>query len=187
MLRRHSLWHLDTHGAADWKDPLASCLLLADEERLSLRQLLTANARAELAVLSACETGVPGPDVPDELISSGTGFLLAGAAAVISSLWAVGDLSTALLMDRFYREFTGTPGNPGKAPAMALRAAQEWLKHLSLSDARSVLMDWIANPAASEEVKAALLGQFIGLGPRGDRPFSDPYHWAGFQAYGAAL
>jgi CHAT domain-containing protein len=76
-------------------------------------------------VLSACETGIV--DVnrsPDEYVGLPAGFMQAGAPAVISSLWTVDDHSTALLMERFYRNHREKKMS---FPA-ALREAQLWLR-----------------------------------------------------------
>jgi CHAT domain-containing protein len=85
--------------------------------------------------MSACETGLVDPgDLADEYIGLPGGFVLAGAPAVVSSLWKVDDLSTALLMERFYENLLrGDPdedsdiGSP-LPPAEALRRAQIWLR-----------------------------------------------------------
>lgn len=55
-----------------------------------------------LALLSACETGLPGTQLPDEVVSLPTRLLQAGVAGVAASLWSVADLSTTLLLVRFY-------------------------------------------------------------------------------------
>jgi hypothetical protein len=185
-LTSYRIWHLATHAHADPREAMDSFLLLAHEEQVSLRDLLSVHAEADLVVLSACETGIPQMDVPDEVISLASGMLQAGARCVVSSLWAVNDLSTALLMDRFYhelgREQTGEP----KPVAVALRAAQEWLRALTLAEARAILMEWMAT-SVPDDVQYVLIGQFIALAQRGDKPFAHPHYWAGFQAHGAAL
>ena len=81
-------------------------------------------AAARLAALSACETGIPGTKLPDEVVGLPTGWLQAGVAGVVASLWSVNDLSTAMLMERFYRLWR----EDGLAPALALRQAQLWLR-----------------------------------------------------------
>lgn len=49
----------------------------------------------------------------EEYIGVPVGFMLAGVPCVISSLWAVPDLSTALLMERFYAtHLKDAPGFP---------------------------------------------------------------------------
>jgi CHAT domain-containing protein len=55
----------------------------------------------------------------DELLGLTRGFLSAGAASVLMSLWTVDDEATAELMTTFYGELART-----KSPAAALRHAQ---------------------------------------------------------------
>ena len=72
-------------------------------------------------VLSACQTGL-GEEIRGEgLVGLTRGFLYAGAARVLASLWKVDDAATAELMKRFYG---GMLGNQRLTPAAALRAAQ---------------------------------------------------------------
>jgi CHAT domain-containing protein len=54
------------------------------------------------------------------LVGLTRGFMYAGAARVVVSLWAVSDRGTSELMARFYRNLL----NKGERPAEALRAAQ---------------------------------------------------------------
>lgn len=57
----------------------------------------------DLVVLSACETGLGPLDDGEGLLGLARSFLLAGARAVVWSLWKVDDYRTAALMLRFYR------------------------------------------------------------------------------------
>jgi CHAT domain-containing protein len=71
-------------------------------------------------VLSACETGI-GKEVKGEgLIALTRGFMYAGAARVVASLWKVDDYATAVLMAEFYHEMLVNKTNA----AAALRTAQ---------------------------------------------------------------
>ncbi len=74
----------------------------------------------DLAVLSACDTGLGRPQSGEGLLGLRRSFLLAGANTVISSLWSVPDQATAALMDRFYENLW----EHGMGKAEALRAAQ---------------------------------------------------------------
>jgi len=122
------VYHFSCHGSNAWNAPLASALWMYGHPKplpLTVRDLLEQReTRARLALLSACETGLVGVDLPDEAVGLASGFLQAGAAGVVSTLWAVNDLSTALLAGRFYRHWKGD----GMEPADALVAAQRWLR-----------------------------------------------------------
>jgi CHAT domain-containing protein len=75
---------------------------------------------ADLVVLSSCRSAL-GKEVRGEgLLGLPRGFLYAGAARVLVSLWDAQDESTAELMKRFYFHLLAT----GRSPAAALRAAQ---------------------------------------------------------------
>jgi CHAT domain-containing protein/tetratricopeptide (TPR) repeat protein len=58
--------------------------------------------RLELAVLSACETGLGEEAGGEGLLGLQRAFAAAGARTVVSSLWSVHDAATAVLMERFY-------------------------------------------------------------------------------------
>ncbi|MFE4105414.1 CHAT domain-containing protein, partial [Almyronema epifaneia] len=124
-----SYLHLSCHGTADFNTPLNSGLLMADG-LLTLRNLLDLKLTEgltggiRLAILSACETGLPGLKLADEAISLPTGLLQAGVAGVVASLWAVSDLSTMMLLVRFYDYWR----EDKLEPAIALREAQKWLR-----------------------------------------------------------
>ena len=57
-----------------------------------------------------------------------------GITAIISTLWPVYDLTTALLMQKFYEQhLAGTP------PAAALHMAQRWLRDLEALTASNIV------------------------------------------------
>ena len=77
-----------------------------------------------MANLSACETGVPGARLPDEVVSLPSAFIRAGFAGAIGSLWTVSEKSTAMLMIRFYQLWRAE----GKQPVQALARAHKELR-----------------------------------------------------------
>ena len=90
---------------------------------LRLHDIYNLNLPADLVVLSACQTGVGKQIKGEGLIALTRGFMYAGAARVVASLWKVDDRATAELMAEFYKQmFTD-----GQRPAAALRAAQRKL------------------------------------------------------------
>ncbi|WP_348304612.1 CHAT domain-containing protein, partial [Methanothrix sp.] len=117
--------HFSCHGAANWGDPENSGLIMARGEILTIKDLFELHlAGARLATLSACETGVPGMELPDEVVSLPSAFIRAGFAGAIGSLWTVSEKSTAMLMTRFYQIWR----TEGKQPVQALAEAQRKLR-----------------------------------------------------------
>jgi CHAT domain-containing protein len=177
-LLKHDVWHFSTHGRAGWRQPLEGGLLVADG-RITLRDLLQIKAEARLAVLSACETGVPGTELPDEVIGLPTGLLQAGVAGVVGSLWAVNDFSTALLMMRFYEAWR----KEGQSPPDALHTAQRWLRESTNAEFQAYFkaqLPEFTGERMPHDVASAAYRRFT-LSPDKDaRPFAHPFHWAGF-------
>ena len=127
--------HIATHGIIDNERPEFSGIVLSlfDEQGnsqngfLRLRDIYNLKLPADLVVLSACSTAL-GKDVKGEgLIGLTQGFMHAGAAGVVASLWKVDDEATAELMKRFYTALF----KKGLPPAAALRDAQLELKKYS--------------------------------------------------------
>ena len=118
--------HFSCHGGADWSDPENSGLLMANDEILTVKDLFELHLNvARLATLSACETGVPGTKLPDEVVSLPSAFIRAGFAGAIGSLWTVQDESTARLMTCFYELWR----EKGMSPVQALAEAQKELRN----------------------------------------------------------
>ncbi len=127
-LAQYRYVHIATHGLLDAERPGLSALVLSmvDEQGKPQDGFLRANdiynlkLPAELVVLSACQTGL-GKEIKGEgLVGLTRGFMYAGAARVVVSLWSVNDKATADLMTRFYEKML----KQGQRPAAALRAAQ---------------------------------------------------------------
>jgi tetratricopeptide (TPR) repeat protein len=171
--REASIVHMACHGVYDWDDPLDSAVVLAGGELLTWRRVVSEVElrQAPLVTLSACETGVADTmEMPDEVIGLAAGFLLAGASGVVSSLWAVDDVATALLMEQFY-----TRVRDGEAPASALREAQRWLRDARREEITAAL-NRLADTGASHEHARP-----------GDRPYKNPFYWAAWTFTGAAM
>jgi CHAT domain-containing protein len=133
-LKDYRIIHFATHGIADDINPRMSGIALSTVDAggrpqqafLRLLDIYNLDISADVVVLSACGTAL-GKDIRGEgLVGLVRGFLYAGAARVVASLWRVDDRSTAELMKRFYRGML----KDGLSPAAALRAAQiEMWKH----------------------------------------------------------
>jgi CHAT domain-containing protein len=131
-LTKFAILHFATHGYLNPKHPENSGLYLSTVTHdgrpqngfVGLGDIYGLRAPVSLVVLSACETGL-GKDIRGEgLIGVTRGFMYAGAASVVSSLWKVDDEVTAELMKHFYANML----QRGMPPAAALRAAQNTIR-----------------------------------------------------------
>ncbi len=113
--------HLATHGLFRATNPYFSALKLADGW-LDVRALYELKVRAELVVLSTCESGAGHVHGGGDVIGITRGFLGAGARRLVASLWNLHDASAAALMDDFY---CSLQANGVTRPAAALRQAQQ--------------------------------------------------------------
>ncbi|MBD2409288.1 hypothetical protein FACHB389_14830 [Nostoc calcicola FACHB-389] len=204
--------HFSCHGYFNFINPSQSALILANapvaetlpqpntERYLNLRlgeihdldKCLTLDKiftlkleKCRLVTLSACETGlIDLKNTSDEYIGLPSGFLLAGSQAVVSSLWTVGDLSTAFLMMKFYETLQTI-----NSVSIALNQAQQWLRNLTIEEFEIVLEQYepqIATTLAQMRPGQRLLFQeYLKRIRRGQSlPFANPYHWAAFTAIG---
>jgi CHAT domain-containing protein len=127
-LKQYRIVHFATHGLLNSKHPeLSGVVLSLVDERgrpqdgfLRLHDIYNLKLNADLVVLSACQTALGKHIKGEGLIGLTRGFMYAGAARVMASLWKVEDEATAELMRRFYDGMLGQ----GLSPAAALRAAQ---------------------------------------------------------------
>lgn len=124
--------HFACHGLLDEKQPAWSSLALTPGERddgfLSVIEILGMRIPTDLAVLSACDTGLGKTLAGEGLTGLASAFLYAGAPRVVASLWKVDDEATQAFMKKFYEAFN--PEEPADAvgAAEALRAAQDHLR-----------------------------------------------------------
>jgi hypothetical protein len=108
--------HIAAHGMFRLDAPNFSHIKLADGQ-LSTIEVFNLNlSSCSLVTLSACETGRAVIGGVDEVIGLGRGFLYAGAASLLPTLWKVDDASSAELMGTFYQALLG---ECSKAAALA--------------------------------------------------------------------
>jgi CHAT domain-containing protein len=128
-----------------------------------------------LVTLSSCETGITDlQGGAEEFVGLPTGFLMAGATGVISTLWKVDDAAACLLMSTFYDHHLRL----GKPPHEALRAAQRWLRNLTIEDLVA-LEGSFDNIVVRYEWRTGKK-----LSPH-DTTFDKPFYWAAFTMMGA--
>jgi CHAT domain-containing protein len=174
---------LSTHGWFDIRN-VANSHLVLHAGKLTLEEIVPLDLRGTwLAVMSACMTGMTDvQEAMDEYYGLSAAFLVAGAQTVVSSLWAVDDVATALLMQRVHRNLY----KGGLEKASALREAQIWLRDLSAEEALALLeakqRELMTSPRmAAVNARKALFQ----IRDRGAKPFAHPYWWAAFQCIGA--
>jgi CHAT domain-containing protein/tetratricopeptide (TPR) repeat protein len=132
----------------------------------------------ELAVLSACETGLGDVAGGEGVFGLQRAFHVAGCRNVVASLWKVDDDATAALMAVFYRKLW----QDNLPPAEALRQAQ---------------LEIYRNPGKVAELAKTLRGKFEvvkGSGGSGEAPAkpaaggkAHPRLWAAFLLSGPGL
>ncbi len=199
--------HFSCHGSFNFENPLASALILSggiisqppeeaaenssrywptrDGGTIDLDRCLTLGEIFQLdlrqcrqVTLSACETGLTDfRSLGDEYIGLPSGFLYAGSSNVVSSLWAVSDLSTTFLMIKFYENVKSTD-----SVAIALNQAQQWLRHITTAE----LLDWIAqlNLGFAQTFLVESWTDTLKSVEDNAHLFQSPYHWAAFSAVG---
>jgi CHAT domain-containing protein/tetratricopeptide (TPR) repeat protein len=194
--------HFSCHGYFNQRNARKSALILAnaplgsaptnpDTERylnvregethdldqcLTLDAILSLNfAQCRLVTLSACETGlIDISNTSDEYIGLPSGFLIAGSPSVVSSLWRVNDLSTALLMIKFYQHLKS-----GSTAALALNKAQTWLRDATTAE----LQTWTNSLNLDKDLTKQIQKKLRRRASH-EQPFHSPYHWAAFCAIG---
>ncbi|MGP4087516.1 CHAT domain-containing protein, partial [Streptomyces sp. KR55] len=175
--------HFACHGAADLMTPLRGGLVLAHGQVLTLSALMRMRIRARLVVLSACDSGLSGTALPDEVVGLPTGLLQAGAAAVVASLWEVPDATALLLMTDFYDRWRS---DPAQGTAAALAAAQRWLRDTSNGAKRDRFTRWLetGHPWIPDSVAEACF-EAVALRDPLEYDHASPLQWAAFVHVGA--
>jgi CHAT domain-containing protein/predicted negative regulator of RcsB-dependent stress response len=130
-LAQYRVVHFATHSMIDSRTPALSGIVLSLVDRrgnpqdgfLRLWDIYNLHLPVDLVVLSGCQTALGKRINGEGLIGLTRGFMYAGAARVMASLWAVDDAATAEFMSQFYQAML----KRDLPPAAALRAAQIYM------------------------------------------------------------
>jgi CHAT domain-containing protein len=173
---RYQYVHFGCHGSFNWGQINESGLILAGGDRLTLKDILRLDLKqTRLVFIAACETGMTDyRKSPDEFIGMATTFIQAGASGVISSLWPVSDVATALLANRFYYYHLDC----SQPPDQALHKASQWLRQITVSEIHKFLMRFDLTMQASLAAKMLTRGS-------NECPFAHPFFWSAFTFIGA--
>jgi CHAT domain-containing protein len=116
--------HVASHGEFLARAPAESRLLLAanssNDGDLTVGEVFTMETRADMVTLSACESGMGRLSSADEVVGMNRAFFYAGTNTVVSSLWRINDVASAVVMKRFYRYLS-----EGDDKAEAMRKSQQ--------------------------------------------------------------
>lgn len=132
---QYNILHLGTHAEINNGSPLQSRFFLAkppagdstdnEDGYLHAYEIYGMELRAELAVLTACETGTGAWNQGEGVISLAHSFMYAGCPSVIMSLWKIDEKSSAEIITLFYKYLAA-----GASKSEALRAAKlEYLQN----------------------------------------------------------
>ena len=124
---QYDIIHIATHGFINEKDPKFSAILFSQPKNSSededgilyVNETFNLNLKAQLVVLSSCESGIGTLVDGEGMIALSRGLFYAGAKNIIFSLWKISDKQTYLLMEEFYKNIAA-----GKTYSSSLRSAK---------------------------------------------------------------
>ncbi|WP_025742399.1 CHAT domain-containing protein [Aquimarina pacifica] len=134
-ISNYSIIHLALHGEVDNKRPQNSKLFFTkskdtiEDNLLYAHELFSLDIPAELAVLSACNTGSGKIAKGEGIMSLGNAFQYAGTKSLLLSSWKISDQTTPILMRNFYSNLKN-----GMNKAKALQQAKlQYLKTANIN------------------------------------------------------
>jgi CHAT domain-containing protein/uncharacterized protein HemY len=122
-MRDYQVLHFATHGVLDNDNPLYSYIVLAssagsgEDGLLEAWELMEMDLKADLAVLSACETARGRVGDGEGMIGMTWALFVAGVPTMIASQWRVPSESTTKLMVAFHKN--AAPARPGRKVSKA--------------------------------------------------------------------
>ncbi len=112
----YNIVHLSTHAdIGEDSDPW----IAFSDQKMFLKEVYATKNRADMLVLSACNTSIGELKKGEGAMSLARGFFHAGAKSVVSSLWSTNDKSSKELMTTFYKGLS-----EGLTKSAALRRAK---------------------------------------------------------------
>ncbi|MEZ4859060.1 MAG: CHAT domain-containing protein [Flavobacteriaceae bacterium] len=106
----HKIIHIGTHAESDNISPELSRLVFAknaessnlEDNYLYTYEIYNYNLNSNLAILTACETGKPGYQAGEGMISLAHAFNYAGSESILTSLWEIDEESSSKIIEHFY-------------------------------------------------------------------------------------
>ncbi len=123
----YNVLHLAMHTIMRDDNPLLSMLVFTnvdtgdtiEDNRLYAYEIYNLKLNAQMAVLSACNSGTGKMQKGEGMMSLARGFIYAGCPSIIMTLWQVTDKSSSELMTSFYKYL-----KRGKSKQEAMRLAK---------------------------------------------------------------
>jgi CHAT domain-containing protein len=147
-MENFSIVHLACHGIQEPSQPLKSRFLF-HQGKLDLTTIMQRDLKnADLAFLSACQTGTGEKTLSDEAVHLAAGMLAAGYRRVVATMWGIKDKYAPKVADDFYeyllthRTRDSGPQLDGSLSAHALHHAVQQLRD-SVGNSDSSLLSWI--------------------------------------------
>lgn len=129
--QQFSILHLAMHAEVNDLNSKYNKLFFADSD-LTSSELYVSRSKANLAVLSACNTGYGKIEKGEGVMSMARAFHFSGIPSVVMSLWKVPDKETKSIMVGFYKYL-----KKGKKKSGALRQSKlDYLKATQINDLR---------------------------------------------------
>lgn len=107
----YAIIHLGTHTEINNLSPLLSRFILtkpgqadqdSDDGYLHAYEIYNMPLRAELAVLTACETGIGKETSSEGVLSIAHSFAYAGCPSIVMSIWQIDEKTSAEIIENFY-------------------------------------------------------------------------------------
>lgn len=106
----HHIIHIGTHAEANNDYPEYSRLIFAKDQEdvnaensIYLFDIYNCDLTSDLSVLTACESGKPGYQDGEGMISMAHAFSYAGSKSIMTGLWKLDEQATSIITEYFYQ------------------------------------------------------------------------------------
>ncbi len=182
FIQQVQVLHSGHLSSANIVNPLASKLKLFDGDILLSKVFTWQLPELFDVFLSSCEINLNQTEISDDILTFATAFLSAGARHLISSLWSVEDLTTALFCLFYYQH------RQKYKRSEALQKAQNQLRYFTgtqLSSYKKQLEGYLEQYMKHENSeKIQQEKEQLSWFCQQSFPFTHPYYWAGFISQG---
>lgn len=156
--KNYQLLHLSMHAEMDDINPMYSQFIFntskdsIEDGVITAAELYNLPLQADLAVLSACNTGFGAIKKGEGIMSLSRAFQYAGVPATVMSLWKVPDDATSIIMTHFYQHL-----KDGQTKDHALRLAKQAYLDQTVSPEQRHPFYW-AGFVAAGDMKEVTIG-----------------------------